>query len=305
MRGTAQRVLKRFSSRLVLIVAATFAVSGPVPASLDAQFLGAVRLDRAGLEGLGGLSAIEMDAGGGAAMILSDRGRLFPVRITRADGRMSGVGIGGGIVLTDARGRVPRTRGAMDSEGLARLPDGQLVLSFEGEMRMAVHGADGRERRRYAPPPGSNALPPNGAYEALAADGRGRLYTLAKDPPGDGPVPLFRLTDGQWKVIGRVPRSDGFRPVALDFDDRGRLYLLERRFSLLGGFAARLTRFEISERGLGQARVMLRISAGRHGNLEGVSLWRGAEGGLVASMVSDDNFNPLLPSEIVEYALPD
>jgi hypothetical protein len=291
--------------RLALTIASMLAVAGPVPASPEARFLGAIKLDGVELEGLGGLSAIEMGAGGEAAVILSDRGRFFPVRITREAGRIASVGIGAGVVLTDGRGRVPRDRAAMDSEGLARLPDGQLVLSFEGEMRMAVHGADGRERRRHAPPPGSEALPPNGAHEALAADAEGRLYTLAEDPPGAAPMQVFRLSRGQWQVVGRVPRSDGFRPVGLDFDDRGRLYLLERRFSLLGGFVTRLTRFEMPEGRLGPATVLLRTVPGRHGNIEGVSLWRGADGGLVASMVSDDNFSPLLPSEIVEYALPD
>nr|WP_239025554.1 esterase-like activity of phytase family protein [Roseibacterium persicicum] len=289
-----------FPFLLVAVLAAP-----PLGADPGARFLGAIRLDAAGLEWLGGFSAIEMDADGAAAVILSDRGRLFPVQLTRDDGRIAAVAVGAGALLTDAEGLRPPARGAMDSEGLARLPDGRLALSFEGDMRVAVHGPDGRETWRAAPPAGSGALPGNGAYEALAADDRGRLYTLAEDPPGDGPVPLYRRATRRWQEIGALPRSGGFRPVGLDFDDRGRLYLLERRFSLLGGFAARLTRFEMVDDRLGPGTLMFETTPGRHGNLEGVSLWRTADGTLVAALVSDDNFSPLLPSEIVEYALPD
>jgi len=42
-----------------------------------------------------------------------------------------------------------------------------------------------------------------------------------------------------------------------------------------------------------------------HDNLEGVSVWRDADGALRATLVSDDNFRFLQQTEIVEYLLPD
>jgi len=305
MRDLGQSIVRFRAFRVILIVAMVVAAPRSVPASLEVRFLGSIDLDRAGLEHLGGLSAIEVAADGSSAFILSDRGRYFPVQIKRDAGRILSVGIGAAVALTDQRGRPPEADHAMDSEGLARGPGGQMIVSFEGDARIAVHGVDGRERRRDAPPLGSEHLPPNGAYEALAVDARGQLYTLPEDPPGDGPVPLFRLAGGHWRIIGHVPRGTGFRPVALDFDDRGRLYLLERRFSVISGFVARMIRFEMTEAGLGAGAVMLETLPWRHGNLEGLSVWRDPAVGLIATMVADDNFSPLLPSQIVEYALPD
>ena len=42
---------------------------------------------------------------------------------------------------------------------------------------------------------------------------------------------------------------------------------------------------------------------GGFSNLEGLSVWRDGQGRLVGSMVSDDNFSPILPTELVEIIL--
>jgi len=52
-------------------------------------------------------------------------------------------------------------------------------------------------------------------------------------------------------------------------------------------------------------QVLLQTPVGFHDNLEGVSIWRDAQGRLRASMVADNNFLPFLSSGIVEYTLPD
>jgi hypothetical protein len=49
--------------------------------------------------------------------------------------------------------------------------------------------------------------------------------------------------------------------------------------------------------------VLVDTPAGTHDNLEGLSVWRGPRG-LVATMISDDNFRFFQTTEIVEYALP-
>jgi hypothetical protein len=46
------------------------------------------------------------------------------------------------------------------------------------------------------------------------------------------------------------PAHRRYRPVGVDFDDRGRLYVLERRFSL-GGFSSRITRYSVGTNGVG------------------------------------------------------
>jgi hypothetical protein len=193
----------------------------------------------------------------------------------------------------------------MDSEGLARGADGTIWIAYEGDHRVASHAQDGRAIRRLPPPPDAANLPANRSFEALAIDAQGRLYTISEGTVQGDVAPLFRFADGQWHTLALIARSDGFQPVGLDIDDRGRLYLLERRFSVLGGFATRLIRHALTDRGLGPGRVLLETAPGTHGNLEGVALWRDGAGRLIATLVSDDNFMAFLHMELVEYILPD
>lgn len=275
----------------------------PVMAS-GLQLLTDVALTVPGNPAFGGLSAIEIGPGGRSAVLVSDRGTLFEVALTREAGRVTAMGLTGAATLTDAAGLAAARPEQMDAEGLARLPDGRLAISFEGHMRIAIHGRDGRERQRIAPPPGSGALPGNGAYEGLAADRHGSLYTLAEQAPGRGPTPLHRYANGRWEHFANIPRVVAHHPVGLDFDDRGRLYVLERRFTL-GGFSSRITRYTVTADGLRQRELLLETQVGLHGNLEGLSLWRNADGTLIASAVADNNFRQPTATRLVEYAVPD
>jgi hypothetical protein len=285
------------------LLAAVSLMPGPVKAS-GLQLLTDVALLVPGNAAFGGLSAIEMHPGGGSAVVISDRGTLFEIALVREAGRVTAIGLTGASTLTDAAGTRASRPEEMDAEGLARLPDGRLAISFEGHMRVAIHGRDGRERQRIAPPPGSGALPGNGAWEGLAADRHGNLYTLAEQAPGQGPTPLYRLANGTWEHFGNIPRVAGYNPVGLDIDDRGRLYVLERRFTL-GSFASRITRYGVTAGGLRQGELLLETHVGRHGNLEGLSLWRHADGTLIASLVADNNFRQPGATRLVEYVVPD
>jgi hypothetical protein len=275
-----------------------------VPAQASGlQLLNDVAIAIPGHTAFGGLSAIEMNSNGRGAVIVSDRAAIFTVSIARDGGRVTGVGLRTASTLTDANGNRAARPDLMDSEGIARLPNGQLAISFEGRMRVAIHGTDGRERRHIAPPPGSGRLPGNGGYEGLAADSRGNLYTLAEQSPGNGPIPLYRHSGGAWQHFANLPWTGGYRPVGVDFDDRGRLYVLERRFSL-GGFSSRITRYAVGSNGVGAGEVLLQTRLGTHGNLEGLSLWRSG-GTLIASAVADNNFRQPGATRLVEYIVPD
>lgn len=290
--------------RVFIGACAVLASLSAAPAhSSGLQLLTDVALAIPGQAGFGGLSAVHMDRDGRGAVVISDRAAIFSVSIARDGGRVTGLGLRSAAALTDAAGNRPASPHLMDSEGIARLPDGQLAISFEGRMRVAIHGLDGRERHHIAPPPGSGSLPGNGGYEGLAADARGNLYTLAEQAPGNGPIPLYRHSGGAWQHFANLPRTGAYRPVGLDFDDRGRLYVLERRFSM-GSFSSRITRYDVGSNGIGGGEVLLQTPMGTHGNLEGLSLWRSG-GTLIASAVADNNFRQPGATRLVEYVIPD
>jgi hypothetical protein len=131
-----------------------------------------------------------------------------------------------------------------------------------------------------------------------------RLYALPEDP-AEGWIPVYLWDNGVWDAKLTVPRRGRFLPVAADFGPDGRLYVLERDFRALGGFSSRLRRFDLGADGLTGEATLLETSFALHDNLEGLSVWRDAQGVLRATMISDDNFIFVQQTQIVEYRLPD
>ena len=253
---------------------------------------------------VGGLSAVEITDGGAGLVALSDRGALIRGQISRdGTGRVVALALAEPELLT-ARSGDRGGRAARDSEGLAIAEDGRMFLSFGGDHRVVLHHAHGDTVLPAAR--GFAGLQPNASLEALAVDAEGTLYTLP-ERSGDwgADFPLFRYAGGAWDEGWTIPRVGRFLPVGADFDDQGRFYLLERDFNLLFGFANRIRRFEVTPEGMVGGDVVWETAHGSFSNLEGLSLWRDDRGRLVASMVSDDNFSPILPTELVEILLPD
>jgi hypothetical protein len=296
-------MLARSGLRAVAALAAFFALSAPGAAE-QATLIGALNM-AAEHPLLGGLSALEMAEDGASMMALSDRGAVFRADIARDDtGQVTRVAL---IQAEELQGRNGR-RGpwaARDSEGLAMAVDGTLFISFEGDHRVSRYLGGGISEA-LPPHPDFTALQANAALEALAIDAGGRLYAVPEDPGTEALFfPVYRFADGSWDRTLSVPRVGRFLAVGADFDDLGRFYLLERDFSFLFGFAARIRRFTITETGLANETTLLTTRYGQFSNLEGLSLWRNQDGRIVASMVSDDNFSPLLPTQLVEFLLPE
>jgi len=283
----------------------------------------AARLDLAPLGG--GWSGVDVDPQGARVVLLGDRGRLLTGRLLREGGRLVALDPdpGGGAALR----RGPE---GTDAEGLdAFAPDGVIVVSFEGfaRLRRVSRDAPGAPMGWVVDLPDGLRLGANSGLEALARDAAGRVFTLAERPaPGVAPAgaafdllrfdPTPHWPTGTWSVAARLTGEAGWAAVGADFDDAGAFHLLERRF-LGWGFASRIRRFDLgpgpgagpgSGPGTGAprpGRVLWASRAGRFGNLEGLTLWRGGDGRLRAVMVSDDNGQPWARGALVEVALPE
>jgi hypothetical protein len=294
------------------------AASDGAAAASSARFLG-----RAGLrgKGYGGFSAIHVFPGGQFPggqfpggqfpggqwfLALSDRGFFVGGRFVRgADGVLQAVEPGPAEPLR-GRGEGPLAPGRQDAEGIAVGPDGAVHVSFEGRgvARVLRYGRIDGPAGNLPSPPAFAALQPNSALEALASAPDGTLYTLPeRSGAADRAFPVWRFRGGVWDQPFALPRTGDFLAVGADVGPDGRFYLLERAFRGLAGFATRLRRFRLGQEGPGAGETLLETRPGTHDNLEGLSVWQGPRG-LVATMVSDDNFRWFLRSEIVEYALP-
>lgn len=238
------------------------------------------------LNGLGGLSAIEVEPGGKRAFVLSDRGtgHRFTIERTRNSGRIT-------AVVVQALPFPHR-----DTEGLA-ISDGGTFFSYEGPARISSASGDAIPGH-----PDFADLHPNGSLEALAAAPDGTLYTLPERSGGHTtPFPIYRYRAGHWDITAQLPRSGPFLPVGADIGPDGSLYILERAFSPLG-FRSRIRRLDPDDPDA-PAQTMLVTRAGLHDNLEGLSVWQSTSGATCLTMVSDDNFLAVQTSELVEYGL--
>lgn len=255
---------------------------------------------------LGGLSGLELSDDGTGVTILSDQGTWSQGVIERdAAGLITGLEL---RPFEPLKGKtdVPLTKGRTDSEGLAIAPDGTAYISFEGVARVLRYARMGGLAENLPSPPAFAAMQVNSALEALAIGPDGAIYTLPeRSGDKDKPFPIYRFQSGVWDQDLALPRDGDFLPTGADFGPDGKLYILEREFHGLMGFASRLTRYEVTNVGLGGAEVMFESPTGFHDNLESVAIWRDRAGHLRATLVADDNFLPFLSSGLVEYQLPD
>ena len=250
----------------------------------------------------GGYSAIEVTEGGRSAVVLSDRARLVQLRIRRGpDGQIAGIDADGGTALAEFEG----SDGAPDTEGLAVPPGGdRFYISVERNARVVEYATASRTPRVLPIPDAFEGLPVNGALEGLAIDGDGALWTIPEDTPGDTlPTYVFRGT--AWEDGPALPRRGEFVPVGLDFDDTGRLYVLERDLEGVLGFRSRVRRFTFAGNEIAAEEELFATLPGVHDNLEGIAVWRDDADDLRLTMISDDNFFFFQRTELVEYDVPD
>ena len=254
----------------------------------------------------GGLSAIDISADGRDVVVVTDRGAFAAGQILRdAGGLITDIRFAP-FALLRGKEQAPLAKGRTDSEGLAIAPDGSAYISFEGPARVLYYANLEGSAENLPDHPDFAKMQPNSALEALAIDAEGTLYTLPeRSGAADRPFPIYRYKNGVWDQKLSLPREDGYLPVGADFGPDGRLYILLRNFHGIQGFSSKLVRMTVNGDAIGPVQVLLQTPVGFHDNLEGVSIWRDAQGRLRASMVADNNFLPFLSSGIVEYTLPD
>lgn len=278
------------------------AAGNPEPGS--AQWIGTYKWSMNN-DRFGGMSAIEVEADGTGFVALSDRGLIVQGTLQRdADGKIDGVTAGPlGALRGRVEGALPHARA--DSEGLAIAPDGTIYVSFEIAPRVLRY-----ERlfglATYLPIPRDfSRMALNGGLEALAIAPDGALYTLPEQSiRNDGAFSVYRFRDGAWDQPFSLPKKGDFLPVGADFGPDGRLYLLERNLGIFG-FSTRVRRFVLSGDSIDAGETVLESQAGNFGNLEGIAVWRDAQGRLRLTMIADNNFKSFLETQIVEFALKD
>jgi len=247
----------------------------------------------------GGLSGLVVAPDGRALTAVTDRAHWFEARIERdGGGRLAGLGEPRLSPLLDLRGRPLGTANHMgDAEALARMPDNSLLVAFERRHRLWSYRGQPPRPHPLPVPDGLRAAPFNGALEAIAALPDGRLLLLAeKLSNGAGDRVGWLGLPGQWAQVTWAA-TGAFDPSDMTVAPDGRIYVLERRFSFIGGFGARISRLDPAAlrpgaRLVGEEVALLERPYVTE-NFEGIAAARDDDGSTLLYLVSDDNFHPL------------
>ncbi len=256
----------------------------------------------------GGLSGLWIAPDGSRLIAVSDRAWFWSATLQHAsDGRLIGLA-GWSMNRAQAGPGDPKGRRSRDAEALASDGDGGLVVAFEGRHRLRRFALDDLN----APPsprasPTQLRKPHNNGIETLVRLPDGALLALAEGmhtPSGD--LAGWRIEDE--RIAGLSYRAvAGFVPTGADRlgDD---LYVVERRLSLFdGGFATRLVTLPAAAAqpdaqldGQELARLRRPLISD---NFEGIAVRRGPDGRVLIYLVSDDNFNALQRTLLLQFSL--
>ncbi len=252
----------------------------------------------------GGLSGLWLAPDGTRLIAASDRGTLWSASLEHAaDGRL--LGLRGWRAIEPGRGGDAES--SRDAEALAPDGAGGLVIAYEGTHRLARLPLDD-----LTAPPSALPLPPalerptNAGIEALVDLPDGALLALAEgvlDPSGD--LAAWQIEEERVLPLSYAP-SDGYVPTGADrLDDV--IYVVERRFSLLGGFATRIVSLQAAAvfpgaRLVGQSLAELAPPLIGE-NFEAIAARRGPGGQVLLYLLSDDNFTLLQRTVLLQLSL--
>ena len=271
---------------------------------------------RSGDADFGGLSGLSIGADGTSLIAVTDRGHWLSARLLRdRAGRLRGLAEARLVRMRNADGRpVSTANRTHDAEALARMANGDLLVAFERRNRILIYPAgpgmlEARPRRfgfRARVGRFRNAR----GLEALAVLSDGTVLVLEENKRKNNANFLgWRVRpDTRTPTIVDYATLDPYKPVGMTRLDNGDVLVLERRFSMLGGFSSRVVRLSaasvLNDTPLAGAREIARLEApGLAENFEAIAAHPTGGGRHAVYLLSDDNFNFLQRTVLLHFVL--
>lgn len=258
----------------------------------ELTFLGGVEW-RADRGDFGGFSGLLLDPDG-TITALTDKAHWFKATLVLDESdRLAGItGLEVGRLYGSDGTYLQRPY--MDSEAIARDGDGYLI-AFERAHRISRFAELKAPEQAVPGLPDLNRLGPNRGIEAMVRFPDGRLVIVAEEPPSFGDHIGWIVDDNGARAFSIVRRG-GYSPTDLALGPDGEmLYLLERRYSLLGGPGMHIRRFPLDTLAPGAmvtGETLIDIGAAfAIDNMEAIAAWRGKGGATELFVLSDDNFS--------------
>jgi hypothetical protein len=261
----------------------------------------------------GGWSDLHVTPDGRNLVSISDEGSWFTAAIDYdADGNL--VGLSGRRIgsLRGLDGKVLTDKQWMDAEGMALMPDGSWIVSFERHHRIWRYPTLDGIPAAIETPADFAKQPNNGGIEALTARPDGTIIAISEEytvRPGfnvgwigtPDTAGRYRWDHFEYAVI------PDFRPTAIRQLPDGSYATLERAFDPVRGVRVRVMRFaadQLKPQASVTAEELARLASPYAvDNLEGLAATVGARGETLLWLISDDNFNPLQRNILLLFEL--
>lgn len=250
------------------------------------RYAGGLVLTSADTSRLHGLSDLQI-AADGSLVALSDEGDLLHARLKLdAQGRLAGVTDARLTVLTGGDGKPLQGKVESDSEGLALLADGDLLVSFEEHHRILRYPADG-SAPKPAPMPDAT-FPFNDGMEGLAPDPAAGPDAYIVGAESTGQTWSCKLSAAC--VAGPAIEKPGpeFGLTAMTRAPGGRTAYLMRAWDPMRGNRITLTVRDAAGAEVGRLDLAQPFTVD---NLEGLAALPSPHGAIRFYLISDDNFS--------------
>lgn len=252
-----------------------------------------------------------IDEGGLRLVAVSDLGHWLVARLVRDEaGRVRDIVDAAIHPILDRNGQPFTVKRAGDAEALERLPDGSFLIAFEQVHRVARYAGPQPWLSRGEPqvlPAEVSRQASNGGIETMARLADGRLVLVSEtDERAPGTLKAWIGAGGTWRDAGYRRRGD-YRPVDAKALANGDLLVLERTFTLLGGFSSRLVRVpggDIRPGATLESRDVAEIASPLAAeNFEGLAVEPASNGAAFVFLLSDDNRVALQRTLLLQFRL--
>ncbi len=267
----------------------------------------------------GGLSGLVIDPQGKRIAAVGDRGTFFTAEVDYKDGLLNSISKGRLSRLTGPNGRIIKGKGRKDAEAIAlegRTFEGGLLVGFERRPRVLRYGFHGgrlsRKPRTLRIPREVDKGPNNKELESIARLPKrspfGRALMVISEEHRDKSGNILG-----WIVGGQKAGRFAISPVR-DFaitdiavvPGTHDIITLERRFTPTTGAGMLLRLMKARDFAPGAVvdgeRLLEANQLYSIDNMEGVAVHRAENGELRLTIVSDDNFNPLQRTLLLQFA---
>jgi len=262
----------------------------------------------------GGISSIRVGADGARFLAVTDKGRWLRGRIVYEGARPVGIADAEMAPILGPDGKPLAARRWYDTEALAE-DGGTVFVGIERVHRIVRfdYGRSGVLARGtpIAVPPAFARLPNNKSIECLVFVPKGALARTLMAISERGLDEAGNIRG--FLIGGPSPGEFSVRRIG-DFDvsdcavtPGGDLLLLERSFSTFQGVGMRIRRVPLGDVKPGatiDGAALIEADMGYQiDNMEGLSVHRAADGALVLTLISDDNFSFIQRTLLLQFTL--